>query len=749
MAARELPVSVALAGLSASVALTFGAVFASTAYVAPLVAAAVLPHLLGWLTRRWTRSGIASALVSGAGFVVAAVAWSGSLAAVRDDLSNGWHVLWHDVRPIPATHGAVLLLGLVVFVVGAVTDDLAFRRDGSVVVLAPPIVAVIWLRALGRTGGWLASTLLFGASGVAFLALQHQALLARRRTRVGRSARGLTLRLVAGVALAGMAATLAASALASALPLPSQPIGPVGNLLNTTPNPANASYSAGIPPQVDVGDLLRQGTRRELFTVAADTPAYWRTTSLEEYSSANGGEWTLKASGSGAVGQGLSGRAPVGALHQQYAIGPLGERWMPAAFEPVRVSRPGTLVVRASGTLVADQSSVQGLAYTVDSRLPAAVPTLAQQLATAAAVPSSLRQYLSLPSDVPAVVRSTARSVTATSTLPYDQARALRDYFRSQFTYDASVRLGDDEAAMATFLSTRRGFCVQFAATYAVMARSLGIPSRLAVGFTPGTKVGGVYHVTNLDAHAWPEIWLAGIGWTDLFDPTPRTTDPGASARPSEPPVSVSRPTSTPTTVPATATPSPGSTGRGTPSPTPSPAPNRVTVSRPSPSSGISALGWVLVILGVVAVGILAALVTAMARKTRRRARRRAAPDPADQVAGAWAEALDGLRAARVAWPSSLTPYEVAEQVPARVGDRLADPLGALAHRYTTARYGAVPPSPEVVEAAWRDTDAVLAALHASVDLPTRLRARLRVGAVPGQPEPAGWSERRRPSTND
>jgi len=204
---------------------------------------------------------------------------------------------------------------------------------------------------------------------------------------------------------------------------------------------------------------------------------------------------------------------------------------------------------------------------------------------------------------------------------------------------------------------------VQFAATYAVMARALGIPARVAVGYTPGTKRGGVYHVTGFDAHTWPEIWLAGIGWTDLFDPTPATKDPGASARPAEPPVGVSRPapTPTPTTVPAPPTPSPGG-GSGTPSPGTSSTPNQVTVSRPSPSSGLSALGWVLVIVGLVALAVLAALGTTVVRKARRRARRRAASDPSEQVAGAWAEALDGLRAARVTWPASLTPYEVAAE---------------------------------------------------------------------------------------
>ena len=70
--------------------------------------------------------------------------------------------------------------------------------------------------------------------------------------------------------------------------------------------------------------------------------------------------------------------------------------------------------------------------------------------------------------------------------------------------------------------TTKRGFCVQFASAYAVMARTLGIPARVAVGFTPGTRdANGTFHVSSHDAHAWPEIWLDGSGWTHLFDPTP------------------------------------------------------------------------------------------------------------------------------------------------------------------------------------------------------------------------------------
>jgi transglutaminase-like putative cysteine protease len=70
------------------------------------------------------------------------------------------------------------------------------------------------------------------------------------------------------------------------------------------------------------------------------------------------------------------------------------------------------------------------------------------------------------------------------------------------------------------------GYCEQFAAAFAVMARTLGIPSRVAVGFTPGGMQPNGWHlVAGVDSHAWPEIWFDGIGWI-AFEPTPGRTPP-------------------------------------------------------------------------------------------------------------------------------------------------------------------------------------------------------------------------------
>ena len=124
------------------------------------------------------------------------------------------------------------------------------------------------------------------------------------------------------------------------------------------------------------------------------------------------------------------------------------------------------------------------LKYTVNSALPPLSGTQfsAQQIAaTAAPVPSAVRPYTDLPNtaDIDQIRRMAQQVVAdAGATTPYAQATALRDYFRdTDFVYDTTVGSLDNGSAILEFLRTKHGFCVQFASTYAVMARSLGIPA--------------------------------------------------------------------------------------------------------------------------------------------------------------------------------------------------------------------------------------------------------------------------------
>ncbi len=165
--------------------------------------------------------------------------------------------------------------------------------------------------------------------------------------------------------------------------------------------------------------------------------------------------------------------------------------------------------------------NTRGATYEVSSL---DVQPTADQLAEAPEPSTALRnQYTKVPKSLPAVVAETARKVTAGSTSHYEQAVKLQDYFAvtGGFQYDTQVDVGTGRDAIAKFLKDKQGFCVHFSFAMAAMARTLGIPARVAVGFAPGTpEADGTVSVGLKDAHAWPELYFEGVGWT-RFEPTP------------------------------------------------------------------------------------------------------------------------------------------------------------------------------------------------------------------------------------
>jgi hypothetical protein len=113
-----------------------------------------------------------------------------------------------------------------------------------------------------------------------------------------------------------------------------------------------------------------------------------------------------------------------------------------------------------------------------------------------------------------------ARRVTAGARTPYDAVSAIETYLNTHYKYSefAPIR----HLALRTFLlGARRGYCQHFSGAMALMLRMVGIPARVAAGFSPGTpNSNGDYVVTDFDAHAWVETYFPGIGWV-TFDPTP------------------------------------------------------------------------------------------------------------------------------------------------------------------------------------------------------------------------------------
>ncbi|MFE1949017.1 DUF3488 and DUF4129 domain-containing transglutaminase family protein [Streptomyces sp. NPDC059524] len=197
--------------------------------------------------------------------------------------------------------------------------------------------------------------------------------------------------------------------------------------------------------------------------------------------------------------------------------------WLPMPYPASEVSIDGRWRFEQVGrTLVGDHGqTTRGKQYTVKSLIVQPTP---QQLANAGEPPADIaREFTKVPESLPDVVRATARKVTEGASNNYERAVKLQDWFAAEggFTYNTQVSAGSGSAAIARFLKEKEGFCVHFSFSMAAMARTLGIPARVAVGFTPGSPEGsGRYSVGLRDAHAWPELYFEGVGWT-RFEPTP------------------------------------------------------------------------------------------------------------------------------------------------------------------------------------------------------------------------------------
>ena len=129
------------------------------------------------------------------------------------------------------------------------------------------------------------------------------------------------------------------------------------------------------------------------------------------------------------------------------------------------------------------------------------------------------------------LVDQSGQKVTANADTPAEKAAAIQAYLRSsQFSYSTERLPGSGYQALENFLlRDHKGYCEQFASAMAMMARVVGIPSRVSVGFLPGDQRRDSWKVSIRDMHAWPELYFAGYGWV-RFEPTPASVTGTAPA---------------------------------------------------------------------------------------------------------------------------------------------------------------------------------------------------------------------------
>ena len=720
-----------LALVTLTIIISFSRVFSGQSYAGPLVVTAAATH--GWLmiARRRGLGLVVTTAASIVGFVVVTswlffagttrllVPMPGTFHAAQNALHASWSAFQEVVAPTAPQPGFLMAATFGVFFAVFLADWAAFRLWAPIEALVPMLTLFVFTALVGAPNAQVVVTTLFMAAALVFV-LVHRVTQRERSTswlpnQVDRGSQWL-LRIGAGLVVAAV--------VAGALIGPHLPGATGSGIVSWRGNRSGPSSRVTISPLVDIRSRLVDNADTQLFTVVSPRPAYWRLTSLDTF---DGQIW--KSSGHYAS---VDGRLPDalpsavtdpgadGEVEQNFTIAALSALWLPAAAEPVSIDAPTTKVrfQKDTSTLIVDTNlpTSDNQTYTVRSVLPdftadqlrGADPTIPQNIAN---------QDLSLPAELTSSVRITAEQATADATTPYDKAMALQTFFRDTggFVYDLSVRPGHGDNAIDEFLHDRRGYCEQFAGTFAAMARSIGLPARVAVGFTPGISTPGNpdrYQVKGEHAHAWPEVYLGEYGWVP-FEPTPGRGAPNATSYTGIAPAQFEPGGSTTTSV-APGTSVTPSTAAGAQTGSNSDPREKDLASGGSGSTGQGSSTWStrLTLAGLVALGLAAAYLVVVpgGLALRRRRRRARAVDASSRVQVAWIESEEALAVAG----EVRRPAETSPEFARRAGPTLPDDaarLGALAGVADAALFSAAPLDEQAADTAEQTTVLVRASV--------------------------------------
>ncbi len=204
---------------------------------------------------------------------------------------------------------------------------------------------------------------------------------------------------------------------------------------------------------------------------------------------------------------------------------------------PVSVDRPYVAALRSPGDPAALSAPDRPDRYTVLSMPPVSDAGLLRSAAADydAAITG---RYLQLPADLDQRLIALAQTWTAGAATPYDRAVAIEQELRRlPYTLDVPAPPADREVVAWFLFDLGQGYCDYFASAMVVLARLSGIPARLAVGYAAGVydEETDTYTIRELDAHAWPELYFPGLGWTP-FEPTPAFTVPARDQAAASPP---------------------------------------------------------------------------------------------------------------------------------------------------------------------------------------------------------------------
>lgn len=726
-------------------------------YLAPASIAVVVGIAVGRLTLRLP------AAVTALGVVAAYFLVGGAVLAPADTFGGtvpdpaglrvlalcavqGWKQLLTTAPPVAAS-GTLLTVPVILgLAAGAATFTLARRLRFAAAPLPVPAAVLGLCVALGaaRPAGAVAIGVLIAA-----LSLGWSAWRTRRGTHASAGGRD---HLARAVAAAGVLAVAAAVVLATGPALPGAG-GDTRALLRDHVTPpldlsAYPSPLAGFRKYTRPANQLWDQT---LFTVTglrAGVPV--RIATLDDYDGAvwgatNGaGDGDFRSVSSSVPVDGGTGAAASEAqtanvritIGAAYAAGNDTNPWLPTAGTVTGIEFTGPRAAELTGALRYNTSSSSGIVVT---RLRQGDTVSLRTVLPAPPSAADPQPYgrPALTDGYPQVFAARTAAWAKGAVGPGAELRAVAAYFRGSGAYsdggngETQYLPGHGIGRLSAFLNGPQpvGDDEQYAAAYALIANSVGMPARVVLGAYP--ERGGA--VKGSDVRAWVELRTGPDTWTPVPDSRfvpdrskkpdqqpPRQTK-NADAAPVPPPNAVHRPESG-----ADAGDQPGS-GRG------------------GGLQGGSVWDGLLRVLAdglrvlspLFAAACLLGVVGGL--KARRRRLRRTRPLTANRFAAGWDELLDQARDLGVAVaPGTSRTHQaalLAELAPAGAAVP-GQTVRALAHTADAAVYGPAEPTPEDAAAYWRQIDAVRHALRSAHSRTRRLRALADVRTLrrPGRP---------------
>jgi protein-glutamine gamma-glutamyltransferase len=656
------------AALSALVAAQARKIFDDPSWKWWLLATSIFCTVMAFATARFARGvriavGLVASLV-GTAFAVRAA--NGLLPSdLVSSLTQGGGDLLSGRWPSAATPVAVGFVVLVSALVSVATAQLTVANVPGPARLLPPIALLGMIALLASQAGAPSARFLFAFIGFSAALLWSAARDRQEKAEAGtthdtaRQPRRLALLSVAGLLLAPIAFS-----------------GLTGSQNRFDPRQRRSDpiQSEDDLSPLTIVDQLR--TRRPdvtLFESVGTPVSRWRLVGLNRF---DGRAWmapaNLRQASSHLVDQRSAKDAP-GARSVTVTVKALEGQWLPTpSGRTFEISVP----VRTDGTvssLLSTRQVTPGMKYRVVGNELGYEDTGTNTALADRTVPASLINF-----EIPPSISTLASQIIEGATSDRDRADRIATFLRDSYALDYQSPSGHSAGLVDLFLTkTKRGRREQFVAGYALLAASVGLPVRIAVGFASPDESS---QVMSSSAIAWPEVAFQGIGWQG-FDPVPATE--GQAKRgtsPQAPNAQVQTPTPT-TSPPVDAT---------TPPVSVPPAEQKSVITKGR------ALAVALPLLFLLAA--IAYIMGILNIKKRQRARRDNAPTTNGQVVGAFLNGTDRLMDLGIKLPASATDRELVS-VAAQHLDA-AHELAPLAELATEAAYRDVEMDPEAVETA-------------------------------------------------